>query len=351
MLPLLAAFAAEPACEGARACLEEGLRREVAREFMAAEAAYVAGCAAASGEACRRASWRVENGPLPREAEALALARRGCELLDARACLFAARVTGERDLYARTLELARKGCATGATPDCGLVAIAEVPAEEAALARARLLAHFQGPCAAGEPDACYAMAEVATTPQEAVPPLKRACELGSWVACHEFRIRTRTFPSEVGDRLLANAEADCLAGASRLCEVAVINGVLQYTDPPRAERLRRRACELGDADACLFVDRARARVLDDRYCEAASHGPSCARAGEAWIEGRDGPVDVAVGIARLERACELGHAQGCADLAWQLSEGERVPDDLPRAKALYARACDLGAGWVCWLAK
>lgn len=89
-----------------------------------------------------------------------------------------------------------------------------------------------------------------------------------------------------------------------------------------AARAYGRACAFGDAASCF----AQGLVL----------------------RGRIQPPDDALSHAAFERACELGIADGCAQVATDLLTGIGIAEDLARARAMLERACTAGSGLSCY---
>ncbi len=83
-----------------------------------------------------------------------------------------------------------------------------------------------------------------------------------------------------------------------------------------------RACEGGDAAACMSVARAHALGIGV-------------------------PIDRTTEARWLERACALGAADGCYRLAVRHAAGRWVVRDALLAAALFDRACQLGSSLAC----
>ncbi len=129
------------------------------------------------------------------------------------------------------------------------------------------------------------------------------------------------------------------------------------TPPTRSPEwiAKERACAGGSADACVEVatwyqsgrnpaSRARAADLLGRACDLGL-ARGCAELAEVLVdaEARD---DARI-VALYQRACDGGDAIGCNNLAAQYQRGIGVARDPARALALYRRACDGGAPAGC----
>src|SRR2546430_1912447 len=84
------------------------------------------------------------------------------------------------------------------------------------------------------------------------------------------------------------------------------------------------------------------------YADACARGAAeaCAYRGLNLIDDSDAkPDDV---VATLTRACDLGSASGCENLAFLYATGTVVGRDDVRATPLFVRACDLGDAHGCY---
>jgi TPR repeat protein len=73
---------------------------------------------------------------------------------------------------------------------------------------------------------------------------------------------------------------------------------------------------------------------------------ACRDLGRAHLGG-ERPRDDRLAAAYATKACEIGEASGCADLAVLAAIGRGVPQDDKRAAALSRRACDAGSALGC----
>ncbi len=127
--------------------------------------------------------------------------------------------------------------------------------------------------------------------------------------------------------------AACDASRIHAClKLATLEGAATEDRWPAAER----ACEAGEADACLARSEARGDRWERMACEAG-RGAACLAAAD-HVEGRD--------RARLlAQACHQAELQAClpAALAW------RRLGDRGRSTALFGVACEGGVDGACWL--
>ncbi|MCB9754298.1 MAG: sel1 repeat family protein [Myxococcales bacterium] len=129
-------------------------------------------------------------------------------------------------------------------------------------------------------------------------------------------------------------------------------------DADRGQELLTRACELGEAEGCLYlgvitlegqsVPRSPARALElfERAC-AEQLAPACENAGIVLLRGEAGRPDARAGAARFRQGCELGLASACFNLGVAYYKGEGVLRDFVRAAELLRTACDGGHEAAC----
>jgi hypothetical protein len=182
-------------------------------------------------------------------------------------------------------------------------------------------------CAAGELPACLLWVRELTDgmgPKPDLEPaaavLRQGCERKEAEACF----------------LLARMQREGLIGRA--------------ADPAAAQRLARRACELGSAAGCalaglalctggaLPADCGRGVALLERAC-AAGQADGCFNAGVAWARGKPGLQKQARAADLFDKACALGDAMGCYRLAFQFEHGLGRPADAQQTQALLRKAC------------
>ncbi len=85
---------------------------------------------------------------------------------------------------------------------------------------------------------------------------------------------------------------------------------------------KQKACEAGDAKACLD--------LGDMYAQGQGVEKSPSKAFDLF-----------------KNACDGGDAYGCNNLGWMYQKGEGVEKSLSKAAELYKKACDGGMALSC----
>jgi TPR repeat protein len=263
--------------------------------------------------ACSGLQWQYRSGegvPLD-EARADRLQWRACELGSAKECEWLAQF-GKPELFQRAFDLSLPACHAGDAAACWFAhdlfsnghAAASVPyADWAALAAAKTMA-----CAARDLDACYIMATL----------------LASGKGIREDRDAAHWWHTRA-----------CDLGSARSC-----NFLAHQRGDSSAVDLYVRACQLGDADACLRAnprDPAMDRAVLLRGCELGASW-HCVHAMKMLDQGTGGPVDHA-GARRLQsEACSQGHADQCFGLA----SDARERGDIAAERVLQRRACRAG---------
>jgi TPR repeat protein len=75
--------------------------------------------------------------------------------------------------------------------------------------------------------------------------------------------------------------------------------------------------------------------------------PACVFAGQMNEYAHGVPKNEAAAGGFYEKACDLGWAAGCYNLAILSEKGHGVPQDRPKAAKLYGIACRAGAKQAC----
>lgn len=131
--------------------------------------------------------------------------------------------------------------------------------------------------------------------------------------------------------------------------------------PARAARLLERACELGDAEACLLRGRQHLRAVGmprsptsvfawtARACEQRL-AEGCVDEGIMHELGRGTGVDLHAARERQRTACELGDGRGCTKLGGLLMDGKGGAAEPVAGVELMERGCELGFAPGCGLA-
>jgi hypothetical protein len=93
-------------------------------------------------------------------------------------------------------------------------------------------------------------------------------------------------------------------------------------------------------------DPARARAAYERGC-AYDVGPACTRVARGMRGVREGVYDAAKVYSTFRRACELGDAEGCVELERLAARGVGIKADPEGARRELQRRCDAGLGVAC----
>jgi TPR repeat protein len=128
-----------------------------------------------------------------------------------------------------------------------------------------------------------------------------------------------------------------------------------YEDQAVAWRL---GCDEGDATACYSLGEYYAMVKDDKVraaaifrenCRERSNGNSCFSLALMSLRGHGGQEKSAKEALRLaERACSVGHAQGCETAAQMHSVGKAGPRNKREAVRLREVGCSLKHAPSCY---
>jgi hypothetical protein len=291
--------------------------------------------------------------------------------------------------------LRERGCGAGEGRACTLLAQGKEPARQVNL--------LDKACASARPDAlaCHSLGNWYRTAEQpaperakAAPLLERACGLGVPSACFELALLSRESPggAERAASLLARA---CAAGEDAACGEALLEpcrqgqaaacrglGALQVQDEEAMKRRTQalegacsrqvaeacsalaqqgrgawaRACELGDAAACVEAATELSQAASgtteegkppgleflERGC--ASKHPARHEACEhlaTWLLADERNGDPKRGLELLERGCQAWHADSCSVLGdtWWWARGV----ERHRLEGLkhYARHCEL----------
>jgi len=126
-------------------------------------------------------------------------------------------------------------------------------------------------------------------------------------------------------------------------------------------RVRQKACDAGDAEACYYLgaqyefgrgvpkDSARAEklyqkalMMDRVACDSGKAG-GCSGMGLLYENGSGVPRDSDRAVALFQKACDGRFAEGCHNLGLMYEFGTGVPTDAARAREAFDKACALGA--------
>jgi len=124
-----------------------------------------------------------------------------------------------------------------------------------------------------------------------------------------------------------------------------------------ANALHQRACDFGSGASCarlaflhsmgdgVNIDFVQAARMVNAACTAKNTVGGCQSL--EVLRGDGSLIDWSRGRAIYERACELGHGDGCHALAVMYEVGISVERDRNTAESLYIRACDTGDEHTC----
>lgn len=195
---------------------------------------------------------------------------------------------------------------------------------------------YREACDAGVGAGCRGFVDLANTGygypeggyQETEGLIGKACDLGDWIACGNIASGIR--------------ETDDPAGADAFLT--------------RSKALSERACEAGDNKACHFYggyladsespeDQTRATGMLDDLCRK-SVLEACQKM-VGLVTSRPEPDEALAGQYQ-RRACDLGSAGDCIEMAYRAFSGNGVTKDWDLALADFDRGCELD-GRVCYL--
>jgi TPR repeat protein len=224
---------------------------------------------------------------------------------------------------------------------------------------------FASACKLGSREACVDEGIVleALTPgsPKAMSMYQSACEAGVWRGCGEraataylahdldtaLSWATRGCPSELPPTCAADPA--CNAGARRSCRVVyAVSDDLQRWDGAIASGTA--TCKLGDLDLCKVtagtphLSNAQHLELLRIGCDELSDASTCNEYGIQLSLGDLGVHDEPAGLARIERACELGSVDACLGRAETLASN---PATAAQAGPYFAKACALGSKSAC----
>lgn len=200
----------------------------------------------------------------------------------------------------------------------GLLACARVVPSAAPLsAGSELEPSPEPPTTVPAPAASTAAAPAKTAHRQGKRALyRRACELGSAVACNDLAI------------LMGEDLAQAMPLFERACSLSLTRGcanlgvqILRHQpsdgERDRAVGLLSASCEQADAFAC-------SELGDAMYAAFERMGPSA-----------HGRAHVA-----YEKACKLGHVDACSNDGWMFRNGEGTTKNPARARELFRFACE-----------
>jgi TPR repeat protein len=232
------------------------------------------------------------------------------------------------------------------------------------------LTAYRQACEKGHGQACYSFSlyQVSQTEADKVlnhTMLTRGCDLGNGEACTTLGYRQEkgqmvtADPVKARQLYLKGCELKNNTGC-RNAAVAYFNGIGGEKDPAQALAYNRSACDLGHMEGCYWAanqveegqgtaaDPVAARGLFGQYCER-NHARSCSQYGYL-LQKKLFPEDKRDhkgARAAYEKACRLGNAIGCSNLAIVQEWGQGGPTDLVSALKNYDKACEMRHATAC----
>lgn len=284
----------------------------------------------------------------------------------------------ERVDYQKAAPFFHKACTLGDVSSCqSLLGLLGRAPDAVELGSSDRIAVAERVCKDGHPDACaylgWLISEESPNQEalsEAANAYETGCERGSLPSCEKLvevyrfgygRSRDPKRAFALAQRLCTN---DDWAGACHTLGILYAAGDGVSDDDKKAAQLYHKACELGDAEACVDYagrvrkgwaikrDTARGLELIKQTCASNKSPRAC------WLEGiyhRDGsatPKDIPKALTLFVKSCNDGSAAGCREGARLLSESpklsEQKADDLyQRAAKLYRASCERNHGRSC----
>ncbi|WP_434385418.1 tetratricopeptide repeat protein [Melittangium boletus] len=319
--------AGERACGAGdgRACTRLG--REAPPD--AARALFARACAAGDGEGCARHALALllGEGGAADEAEGRRALQAACERTPREACGLAAVGLAEAARRAGTpgapdeaALLAQEGCHAGDGFACRLLGDVFLEGGERVADTGQAFALYARACEAGDGQGCAAQGTLVRqwTPGEAARAdalLTRGCELGASAACGSLVVQALhgegTTLDTPGQRALfsracdAGAAMGCLALYETLRHAPETRGSLQLPT------LLKRACQLGEARACGFLEDV-SRVAGPACAEGTAS--SCGVMGALLVSAPRREGEAREGLRLLEGACAAGDGASCGVL-------------------------------------
>jgi TPR repeat protein len=298
-------------------------------------------CQATDASVCARVAelfWDGRSGHPHDVARSFRYASRGCEARIEYACALLGRhyESGIATSWdpARAADLYDKSCTAGIGLACALLAEMystghgiDVERRKAASYRTLAHAHWLAACNRGELQWCtdasrLTLVEAGSDGAEIAIQLdRRACEGGVARSCARILstpLHGPVSPESVRelDKLCAGGEPSACTGLARLLDRSIAPGGRE--DPERTGALIRRACDLGDGEACLIAGMQNAKRSSASRSERRRY---------------------------YSRACDRGVADGCMYLAVQAAIARRDADAMPFAQ----RGCQMGGRPACEL--
>jgi TPR repeat protein len=206
-------------------------------------------------------------------------------------------------------------------------------------------------CDGGHFPSCTALASMVLEDKDAKRALAlcdRACAGGYRVGCVQGTRLRREAGAIAADAYVRELDAQCTAGEASGCGEAggsLLSGKLGVAkDRKRALALLERGCAGGDAQSCMTIS-ADAWDAHDTATTRSYALKACDRHVALACVAASTMTDEKAAEVLLERACRMGNADGCVELAKAMVVARRVD-----AAVTWAReACRMGRGEACVL--
>jgi uncharacterized protein len=231
--------------------------------------------------------------------------------------------------FAQAVELARKGCEASETKSCVILGILYEKGQTIQPDKQSAGRLYQDACAHGNLRGCADLGNLYQTGQgvaldygQARSLFKKACDGGEMVGCSNLGL----------------LDADGLGAARNLDE---------------ALGLYRKACDGGEMVGCynlgvmyedgdsVVKDAAQAMSLYGKACEGGEMR-GCSKLGLMYESGAGTEKNAALAAAMYRRACNGGEPAGCFSLGVKTVSGQGVEQDAGQAVGLFRTSCDGG---------
>lgn len=204
-------------------------------------------------------------------------------------------------------------------------------------------------------------------PKRAMDLYQRACDQGAGIGCFNIGVmyaggvgvpHDEAKARELFDKAMGLYQGECKADPSWCSNIGYLyeHPLGRTPAPERAAPVYQDGCARGDLDSCVSyanlqlggeggvpADRDAALATYDKMCTAGS-AIACANLAADRDPDGENPKTVQ---ALIERACDLGFAQACAQIGAYYQFGAFGAPDVAKGVALLDRGCDLGAPVAC----
>lgn len=341
-------------------------KTEDAKAFQLADRA----CTLKHPRGCYLAAWLVRRerrggglGGDPKK-DALAIALKGCELKSGSACNEAGELQGELGDQAAAVASFRAGCdasedQTGDSCQALAVYLANGKAGAKDLKGAHAAAIKLCPL---DESRCPWVAGTTEDPADiklALDELMPLCERGHQAVCHALGLTLQKGTLDDKARAFALFGAGCKAKHAPAClaegdALRTGTGTGAGPDLAKADALFGKLCDDRDAEGCFQVafdhrdtDGKVALEYGDRAC-TLGHAEGCNLAGFLHYTAKHPiPWDITAAFRYYTKACDLGSSSACGNLGEVYRFGLGAPPDPAKAHALYKKSCEAESQYGC----